>query len=94
MSTDITLQPLSDLLIPFFPADLPEWGRWAWLAAQFGVARASVTGWLERGVVPARRVDALCDLLKASPELRAELKRRAGIQTLTAVGPTIHAEGL
>lgn len=84
MSTPLALQSLDDVLTPLFPDDVQGWGRWAWLAERCGVSRASVSEWLGRGLVPALRVDAVCDLLTAPPEVRAELRRRAGFQVIAA----------
>lgn len=80
-------QTLAELLPPHFPPAVPEWGRWAWLAGQLRVTPASVSEWLARDVVPARRIDALCELLRIPDDLRAELRRRAGFQALPVQGP-------
>lgn len=82
MATDLSTAPLAELLTPLFPADVAERGGWAWLAKVCDISRASVAGWLRDDRIPALRVDALCDLLAAPAEVRAELRRRAGFQVV------------
>lgn len=78
---------LSDLLAPLLREKDPPRGRWSWLAKRCRISRASVAGWLDCNRVPALKVDAVCDLLGASPELRAELRRRAGFAVIVDAGP-------
>lgn len=77
--------PLRDLLTSILPADAQGYGQWAWLAHALGLDRRAIDDWLRTGRVPARRVDAVCDLLKAPDDVRAELRRRAGFQVLSTV---------
>ena len=89
-----TSPSLSALLGPHFPASVGDWGRWSWLAGELKITRASVAGWLKSGIIPARRVEAVADLLGVPDEVRAELRRRAGFQVIESTAGGSHAHPL